>query len=105
MLEHQEKIESITKKIIDEFHPQKIILFGSCARRQQREYSDIDLIIVFETDKPFVERIADCYRRLRPRFALDLLAYTPEEFDRLVEENRFVKHAVKEGVVIYAKEA
>jgi len=75
MLKHQENIEIITKKIVDEFNPQKIILFGSCARQEQHTSSDIDLIVVFETDKPFVERITDFYRKLRPRFAPDILAY------------------------------
>jgi len=103
MLEHKERIKIITKKIVDEFDPQKIILFGSCARQEERAYSDIDLIVVLETDKPFVERITDFYRRLRPRFALDLLAYTPDEFDRLIEENSFIKYALKEGVILYAK--
>jgi len=34
---------------------------------------------------------------------VDILAYTPEEFDRMVRENTFVKEAVRQGEVLYER--
>jgi len=103
ILNHKENIEYLVEQVKMNFAPQQIILFGSCARQEERETSDIDLIVVAESEKDFVERIADFYRILKPKVALDLLVYTPEEFNRLLNESAFVKNAVKEGVKLYEK--
>ena len=50
-----EKIKDLGRKIADEFHPEKIILFGSHAAGTQSEGSDIDLIV--RSPKQMKERI------------------------------------------------
>ena len=80
----------------------KVIAFGSVARGDADDWSDLDLIIVAETARPFFERFKD-FRGLYdvwPR--LDLLIYTPDEFERmLAEENPLIVRAVAEGVVLH----
>lgn len=80
----------------------KVIAFGSVARGDADDWSDLDLIIVSETARPFFERFKD-FRGLYdvwPR--LDLLIYTPDEFERmLAEENPLIARAVAEGVVLH----
>jgi predicted nucleotidyltransferase len=80
----------------------KVIAFGSVARGDADEWSDLDLIIVAETTRPFFERFKD-FRGLYdvwPR--LDLLIYTPDEFERmLADENPLIVRAVTEGVVLH----
>jgi predicted nucleotidyltransferase len=80
----------------------KVIAFGSVARGEPDAWSDLDLLIVAETARPFFERFKDfagCYD-VWPR--LDLLVYTPEEFQRLVaEENPLVLEALREGIVLH----
>ena len=83
---------------------EKVILFGSLARGEVTSTSDIDLIIVQDTDKPFLERLHDIYSSVVPKKALDVLVYTPDEFQSLKEDRSFVKRALKEGRVLYAKE-
>jgi len=43
------------------FNPAKIILFGSVARKEHDDESDIDLIIVYNTEKRFMERLRELY--------------------------------------------
>ena len=58
-------------------------LFGSLAEGRATRDSDIDLLLVAETDKPFLERWRDFSNVLQGEYAIDLLVYTPAEFERL----------------------
>ena len=83
---------------------QKAILFGSYARGDADEYSDIDLIIIAESERPFVERFKDfsALWKVSPVKAIDVLVYTPQEFQEMYEqENPFIVRAAEEGKVIY----
>ena len=82
----------------------KAILFGSYARGDADEYSDVDLIIIAESNRPFVERAKDFSNlwNVSPVKAIDVLVYTPAEFQEMLQrENPFVVRAVEEGKVIY----
>jgi predicted nucleotidyltransferase len=81
---------------------EKIILFGSFARGREDDLTDLDLFVVLQSDLSFVERTARLYRAVSPRVAVDLLAYTPEEWQRM-QERPFVKKALQEGRVLYEK--
>ncbi len=81
----------------------KAILFGSYARGDADEYSDIDLILVADTERKFVTRFEDFWPLINAvHKSIDLLIYTPTELKEMVErDNPFVTHALAEGVVIY----
>ena len=79
----------------------KIILFGSVARGDVRRDSDLDLIIVQETDKKFLSRLEPFYRDAP--IATDILVYTPDEFAAMTE-GIFLKNALRDGVVVYEAE-
>lgn len=81
--------------------PKRVILFGSQATGQTDEYSDVDLIIVYETDKRFLDRLAELYALWDLPVAVDMLAYTPEEFERMRIESAFVADAVEHGKVLF----
>ncbi len=74
-------LREITSKIVQHFQPEQVLVFGSHARRQAGPESDLDLIVVMKTDKPFWERAieVDSIFGLR-NWPMDLLVYTPEEF-------------------------
>jgi predicted nucleotidyltransferase len=76
----------------------KIILFGSAARGDVRCDSDLDLVVVQETDKKFLSRLEPFYRDAR--IAMDILVYTPDEFAAM-QEGIFLKNALQDGVVLY----
>lgn len=82
-----------------------IILFGSFARGTQTCRSDIDLIVIMDTDLSFFRRYdgvhGDILRLLSP-YAVEFFIYTPGEFDRMVSNgNRFIRRILKEGKVLY----
>ena len=80
---------------------QKIILFGSLARGAAGRTSDLDLIVIYDTDLPFAARLDRFYSALAPRVALDLLVYTPREWERMSVSNPFVRQVLREGQVLY----
>jgi predicted nucleotidyltransferase len=83
----------------------KVIMFGSAARGQARTTSDLDLIVVMQTDLPFIERFGPLWRRIKPAIAADLLIYTPQEFEQLLQNRPFIRSAVQEGKTLYDADA
>lgn len=85
-------------------HPHKIILFGSMAAGEIEEWSDLDLVIVAETDKRFLERTKEVMLLLRPQVGVDILVYTPKEFEQLSRERSFFRTEIlKKGKVLYER--
>jgi predicted nucleotidyltransferase len=82
-------------------NPKKIILFGSVARKEADPFSDIDVIVVYPTPKRFLDRLEELYKNWSIPRAVDILAYTPEEYEVLIKENDFVREAVEKGRLIY----
>lgn len=90
--------------LIKRLKPEKIILFGSLNQPDVWEWSDVDLVIVQQTEMPFLKRIKEAILLLKPKVGVDLLIYTPEEFVRLSQERRFVRdEIVNKGKVIYER--
>ncbi len=79
---------------------QRAILFGSLARGDVGAHSDLDLILVVETRERFLERCARFYRALEPAVGMDILVYTPSEFEAM-RRGRFLRHALVNGRVVY----
>jgi predicted nucleotidyltransferase len=99
----QDKVAHIIASL-EEYDPQRVILFGSWARGDEDEYSDLDLVIIKETQERFLDRLEKVYELVKPTFAMDVLVYTPQEFAEMQErENPFIEVVMKEGVVIYER--
>jgi predicted nucleotidyltransferase len=80
----------------------KVIAFGSVARGEADAGSDLDLIVVADTIRPFFERFKDFAGLYEVWPRLDLLVYTPQELERMVaEDNPLVRRALHEGVVLH----
>jgi predicted nucleotidyltransferase len=80
----------------------KVIVFGSVARGEADAWSDLDLIIIADTSRPFFERFKDFAGLYDVWPRIELLIYTPEEFAQMVEEERpLITRALEEGVVLY----
>jgi predicted nucleotidyltransferase len=100
----EEELQRFVEILRQEIDPERIILFGSLATGEIGPWSDIDLVIVMKTDKPFIERLHTIRRLLQPRVATDLLVYTPEEFEQLARERPFVREEIlAKGVLLYAR--
>src|SRR3972149_4117787 len=88
----QDEIRLIVAETLKGSIAKKAILFGSYARGDADEYSDIDLIVVADTERRFVQRFEDFWPLLdaAPR-PMDLLVYTPAELQEMVErDNPFI---------------
>jgi predicted nucleotidyltransferase len=84
--------------------PERIIVFGSMASGEIEPWSDIDLVVVQQTDLPFMKRLREIRRLLKPRVGTDILVYTPGEFEQLRRERPFVREEILgKGVVLYER--
>ncbi len=80
---------------------EKVILFGSRAEGTFTGESDVDLIIVSPDFRGIKSGRAYGLRRYwTPRYPVDFICYTPEEFNRLRKEVSIVSEALKKGIVI-----
>ena len=96
-------LEEITRKIVEAFRPDRIILFGSHAYGVPSRDSDVDLLVIMDTDVRPVERSARISRACRPRYvAMDILVRTPDEIeDRLEGFDPFLEEILTHGRILY----
>ena len=99
----QEQIISVVGKIVENINPEKIILFGSYADGKPNEDSDIDLLIIQNTDAPINKRALEVRRCLRgSKIPMDILVYTVDEFkDQLTSKYSFISNITEKGKVLY----
>ena len=97
------KINQIIKIIKDNINPEKIILFGSYANGNPDEHSDLDLLIVKDSDVPRYKRGKEIRKYLRGiGVPLDIIVYTKDEIDRWKNvEEAFITQIMKNGKVLY----
>jgi len=81
---------------------QQVYLAGSLASGQLSRHSDIDLVIIQQTDKRFLDRLDEFYTYLCPRVGTDLLVYTPTEWETLSAQRPFVRALRDQGQILYA---
>ena len=99
-----EELARFVDYVKENFEPLKIILFGSLAAGKPRLWSDIDIVIVRETDKNFIDRGLEIQKGFDTMVGIDLLVYTPEEFERLCEERAFFQQEIIEkGKVLHER--
>lgn len=88
------------------YDPQAVWVFGSMATGTVHEWSDIDLVVVKETNQRFLERTKEVLQLLQPKVGLDVLVYTPDEFQQLCQERAFMRdEIVNKGKVLYERRA
>lgn len=98
-------LDWLVGRIRDGYEPEKIILFGSLARGDVHEWSDIDLIVVKDTDASYGERVKALTPLIRDRLVgADILVYSLEEYESAREKgSSFLKEAERDGVVLYER--
>jgi predicted nucleotidyltransferase len=102
-----EKINKMVKRIVSEFHPTKIILFGSYAYGTANFDSDVDLLVVMDTKGSKRKQAAKIDASLADRdIPLDLIVVTPKEFEQYRDiAGHIVYPAVRQGRVLYEHSA
>lgn len=98
------EIDSIVEQLVANYRPEKVILFGSAARGDATEESDVDLLVIkagVGQLQPH-ERYYQVSQMMPHRVATDVLVYTPQEIKkRLYLEDPFIKQIWEEGRVVY----
>ena len=97
-------IQALADKIAREFHPEKIILFGSHARGDARPDSDVDLMVIMNSGEHPARTAAKITHQVHPRrYGLDLIVRSPETIRlRLDMNDWFLRDVMREGRVLYA---
>ncbi|MHC4443780.1 MAG: nucleotidyltransferase domain-containing protein [Planctomycetota bacterium] len=96
-------IEKVATQIGIAVHAESVVLFGSHARGNAGEDSDVDLLIIAESDQPRHKRSCELYKNIRPYpFPMDLIVYTPGEIEKAKKSPvSFVSRILQEGKVVY----
>src|SRR5713226_1675669 len=96
-------IRKLARQIAEQFHPEKIILFGSYAYGKPHKDSDVDILVVM----PAADEINQAVRILEKTnssFPLDLIVRTPHNLRwRLEEGDWFLRDIIGRGTVLYEK--
>lgn len=96
-------VEKIKKLIVKKYNPEKIILFGSYSNGKNKNDSDIDLLIIKNTDESFRKRSAEVRLLLRnSNTPIDVFVVTPKEFSKWRKTKKsFFNNIFESGQVIY----
>jgi predicted nucleotidyltransferase len=104
MTTKQRILREVTRRLVAEFHPEMIILFGSQARGSADSRSDVDLLVVCAgANRRRAELQLQMDRALRGlRLARDIVVLSPEEFKRDREiPGTVARPAWQEGKILY----
>jgi predicted nucleotidyltransferase len=98
----EDRITELAGRIAREYHPERIILFGSHARGTPTRDSDVDLLVVVPCEGQPVWKAVEILNRLDPHFPIDLLVRTPEQVRQRLEMNDFfMREIMEKGRVLY----
>jgi predicted nucleotidyltransferase len=102
--EISERLQKISERLKKEYHAESVILYGSYARGEAAQDSDIDLFIIAPTNERFFERMARVRRLLRDlcyKIPLSPIVLTMDEVEaRLKRGDQFVEQIIKNGVYL-----
>ena len=98
-----EAIQAVVDHIAQTFDPEKIILFGSYAYGNPKPWSDVDLLVVLETDNPKQAQM-DINLSFRDPIGVDILVRTPQEIEyRVPLGDYFLRDIVTKGKILYER--
>jgi predicted nucleotidyltransferase len=105
MMIDSNKISEVVDRIAIKFNPDKIILFGSYASGISDDSSDLDLLIIQETDLPMHKRGLDIRLSLiGTMIPIDILVFPKTEFDEEKKKRySFINSAIRNSKVVYER--
>lgn len=96
------QIRKLSRRIAEQFSPERIILFGSRAHGRARRDADVDLLVVMRFKGHSARKAVEILNRVEPEFGVDLLVRTPQELRRrLAQRDCFLGEIVRRGKVLY----
>ena len=105
--EQKVQLDALIQTLIERIKPEKVVLFGSYAEGTATPQSDLDLLVILESDLRRDRRQEMISRALRPRrLPVDILAYTPAEVETcMANPTSFVRHILTTGRIVYERHA
>jgi len=98
-------IQKMVDKLVAEYQPEKIILFGSYAHGDPDSGSDVDLLIIKDTPDRFIDRWSTVQRILSDRKrkkGVDTIVVTPDELSRSIAKgDPFANQVLTKGRVLH----
>lgn len=96
-------VQNITERLLEAYHPQKIILFGSAVKPGGAEVNDLDFFIV-KDDVPHrgIDRIRQLRSLVDTDVATDFLIVTKKELQqRQTMEDPFIMEILNQGRILF----
>jgi len=101
----QNWLQDAIQRLKSTVNPDLVMVFGSRARGTATRKSDLDLMLVYQTSQPPLDRIGEILQLLSDcPWPLEVVAYTPEELEN-IQDRPFIKKIQQEGKVIYEHRA
>lgn len=98
----REKIAAFCDRVVEQFQPEKMILFGSYAYGNPTPDSDVDVLVVLPFEGKGAHKAAEIMTHVRPDFPVDMLVRTSEQIARRVAMGDFfIKEILEIGEVVY----
>jgi uncharacterized protein len=95
--------QEVTKRIVQEFHPEQVILCGSYAYGTPTPDSDVDLLVILPYGAEGPRKALEILNKIHPEFPADILVRTPEQVQqRLAWNDFFLRDILEKGKVLYA---
>jgi predicted nucleotidyltransferase len=98
------RLQKISNRIKREYSAEKVILYGSYARGEETEDSDVDILVIAQTDERMFERMATVsriVRDLRNGLPISPIVLTPEELRHKLDiKDAFIQTIMEEGRVL-----
>ncbi len=104
MMVDEQSIRDLCDRIVREFQPERIILFGSYANGKPTPDSDVDLLVVLPFRGKNFRKSLEILNRTNPTFPIDLLARSPEDINRRYQDgDPLIREALNNGKVLYER--
>lgn len=99
----QKELTRFIRVVREKIQPRQILVYGSFAHGNLGEWSDLDLVVVADTDQPFYERSKVILNEVRPVVGMDVLVYTPAEWDEMKDRPFIKEEVLRKGRVVYER--
>ena len=95
-------IQKLAAQIVQKFHPERVILFGSYAYGTPTPDSDVDLLVVMPCEGKETRKAIEILHTINPKIPVDLLVRTPERLQqRLAWNDFFLQEVMEKGQILY----
>ena len=97
-----DSIHTLIERIVQAYHPERIVLFGSYAYGTPTVDSDVDLLVVLPFEGKGARKAVEILDTVHPEFPVDLLVRTPEQVrQRLAWNDFFLREVIERGKILY----